>query len=248
MSGTNYTTSLRLGEPVPGNPAVRNVWGGILNADMTLIEAAITGLSSVALTGLTQSLTTANGAADQARNQIIKFTGTPGGTCTVTVPSVPKLGLFANATSDSSSVVLTTGAGTTITLPADGFWYWTYCDGTNVIGVPIATRDRVVAPEFEIDDNFYIVISAGDPIIAFDATDFLTYDRALNKLAMLIGGAAQFAVEVDRVSSLVQFNISAVPPATSTSPGSAGDITWDVNYFYVCTGPNNWARTPLSSF
>jgi hypothetical protein len=132
MSGTNYTPSLRLAEPVPGNPTVRNVWGGLLNTDMTLIEAAVTGTANVALTGATATLTTANGAADQARNQLIRLTGTPGVTCTVTMPSVAKLGWFVNACSDGSDVILTTGSGTTVTVAADSTYSYIRCDGTNV--------------------------------------------------------------------------------------------------------------------
>jgi hypothetical protein len=35
---------------------------------------------------------------------------------------------------------------------------------------------------------------------------------------------------------------------TGTSTGTAGDIAWDANYIYVCTGSNVWKRTALSSF
>lgn len=37
------------------------------------------------------------------------------------------------------------------------------------------------------------------------------------------------------------------PPATSTSAGTAGQIAYDANYFYICTATNTWARTTLAT-
>ena len=45
-------------------------------------------------------------------------------------------------------------------------------------------------------------------------------------------------------SSVVNSN----PPATSSSPGVTGTLTWDSNYIYVAVAPNTWKRVGLSSF
>lgn len=37
-------------------------------------------------------------------------------------------------------------------------------------------------------------------------------------------------------------------PATSTSPGQAGQIAWDGSYIYVCVAANTWRRAALSSW
>lgn len=130
---TAYTTSLRLAEPTPGDPLVKNAWGTIENTNWTLIEAAVTGVTAVNIAALTAyTLTVGNGAADQSRSQVISFTGALAANCTVTIPNVPKCGYALNATTGGRSVILTTGSGTTATLPADSFWYFYYCDGTNV--------------------------------------------------------------------------------------------------------------------
>jgi hypothetical protein len=34
-------------------------------------------------------------------------------------------------------------------------------------------------------------------------------------------------------------------PATPSSVGTVGEITWDSEWMYVCTGPNQWRRMPL---
>ena len=37
-------------------------------------------------------------------------------------------------------------------------------------------------------------------------------------------------------------------PATSTSTGSEGQISWDANYIYVCTATNTWKRAALATW
>ncbi len=37
-------------------------------------------------------------------------------------------------------------------------------------------------------------------------------------------------------------------PASSSSPGSTGDIAFDANFLYVCVQSDSWRRTALSTF
>lgn len=37
-------------------------------------------------------------------------------------------------------------------------------------------------------------------------------------------------------------------PATSTASGTAGQLAYDGDYFYVCTATNTWGRFPLSEW
>jgi hypothetical protein len=127
-----------------GDPTVKNQWGVLVNTDMALIEAAITGLSSVALAGAsTYTLTASNGATDQSRPFALLFSGANSGGTTVTIPSVARFG-FAKNTS-AYPVILTTGSGTTLTLPASMTSYVFYqCDGTNVTVPFTALRGKQV--------------------------------------------------------------------------------------------------------
>lgn len=38
------------------------------------------------------------------------------------------------------------------------------------------------------------------------------------------------------------------PPISSTSTGSVGQISWDVNYIYICTNTNTWKRVALTTW
>lgn len=37
-------------------------------------------------------------------------------------------------------------------------------------------------------------------------------------------------------------------PASSTSPGTQGEIRWDANYIYICTADNTWKRVALATW
>jgi hypothetical protein len=41
---------------------------------------------------------------------------------------------------------------------------------------------------------------------------------------------------------------SPTVPLAATSPGLAGQISWDVNYIYICVSTNTWKRTPISTW
>lgn len=38
------------------------------------------------------------------------------------------------------------------------------------------------------------------------------------------------------------------PPATSTSPGVAGQVAYDGSYFYICVATNTWVRTAINDW
>ena len=138
---TTYTTSFRLWEGQPLDPAIANAWGGPLNENMVLLEAPLGGSGSPAginINGLTTySLTTANGAADQARALTQSYTGALTSACTVTMPNVPKVGYAQNSTTGGQNVILTAGAGTTLTIPPDGRWYFYWTDGNTNVSQPL---------------------------------------------------------------------------------------------------------------
>lgn len=119
-----------------------NIWGGILNTDLTLIETAITGISTVSLAGLsTYSLTVNQGTPDQRRSLIYNFTGAPSANCLVTIPQKQRIGWAIEATTGGHTVTMTTGGGGTNLLLNKGFWNLWYCDGINITTVPVHFGD-----------------------------------------------------------------------------------------------------------
>jgi hypothetical protein len=130
---TTYTQALRLAQPAIGDPTTYNVWGGLLNTDMALIEAAITGLLTLDLStvGGAVTLTSNNGAADQARNFAIVFINATE-QVTVTLPPTPKVYALGNA--GGYPIILTAGGGTNYTLNPDGLWHSILVNASNNVG------------------------------------------------------------------------------------------------------------------
>jgi hypothetical protein len=109
-------------------------WGDTTNTNLgTLIEEAIAGLAEVSMTSDTDyTLTTNNGATDEARQMILRVSSTVSLTATrnVIIPAKEKLYVVHNATSGSQSILVKTSSGTGITI-ANGKRSIIYCDANN---------------------------------------------------------------------------------------------------------------------
>lgn len=122
---STYSTSLRLNYQAPGDNL--NSWGTFLNTGVfQLLEDANSKPVTFTLSG-TKTLTSVNGATDEARCAWLNVTGGTGGT--VTVPSVNKT--YGVRNGSSGDVIVTTGAGTSATIHA-GEQGMVLCDGSNV--------------------------------------------------------------------------------------------------------------------
>ena len=125
---STYSTSLRIQLIGTGDQA--GTWGTTTNTNLgTLIEQAITGVQSIALSGATYTLSNLNGVLDESRNAVLNFTGTLSANCTVTAPAVEKVYIIANNTTGGYNVIMSSG-GTTVSV-TPGNTSLVYCDGTN---------------------------------------------------------------------------------------------------------------------
>jgi microcystin-dependent protein len=134
---STYSTSLRLELIGAGEQAAN--WNNTTNYNLgTLLEQAIAGVQSVAVSGASYTLTTGSGVADEARNAVLVLTGTLAANCNVIVPTADKTYTFRNATTGGFSVVVKTAAGLGVTI-ANGFTQQVYCDATDVVlaSVPV---------------------------------------------------------------------------------------------------------------
>lgn len=192
------TQTIRLTQPTVGGDS--GAWGGLLNGDMAYIDAATNGILGVALTSVSLTLEAAGDSGDQARWAWINFTGTPGGTCTVTLPACQKIGVVTNST--VSNVVLTTGSGGTLTItPGQTLNY--YCDGTNVgllpwgspgtYGVIGVTGTTTLTA---LETGSMIELSGGAYTVTLPTpvgnagVNFLLYNTAANNAAVTISSPA----------------------------------------------------------
>lgn len=128
---STYTPSLRLTLPATGE--LSGIWGGTVNTGVTtLTDAAIAGYISIVMTDANYTLTSVNGATDQARYMMVNMTGTLTATRNVICPAASKVYIFKNSTSGGFAITLKTPSGTGISIP-NGKAMLLMCDGTNVI-------------------------------------------------------------------------------------------------------------------
>lgn len=146
---STYSLRFRFDYQAPGDNL--NTWGTKLNtAVFQLIEDALAKRVAFSLSG-SKTLTTANGAEDEARCAFLDVTSGSGGT--ITIPSVEKLYVVRNAA--SGDVTVTTG-GATVAVLKPGEIGWVVCDGATVrrvqssdfggaritsVGAPVASTD-----------------------------------------------------------------------------------------------------------
>ena len=150
-----FTSTLRLQQPTVGADAA--TWGGYLNTDLVLIDNAINGVAAINIAGLaTYSLTVANGAVDQARNLAYNFTGALSANCTVTLPANVKYGWATNTTTGGHAVILTTGAGNSLTLPTSAYNVFFSCDGTNVFAPSVGFGYTNILNDLAVQGNLNV--------------------------------------------------------------------------------------------
>lgn len=237
---SSYTASARYTLQAAGENL--NTWGLILNSGVfQLVDDNINGRTTFTLSG-SKTLTTANGATDEARRAILDVTGGSGGT--ITIPSVSKLYMVRNAS--TGDVVLTTGAGRTATVVA-GVIAQVVCDATNVdlavsfknVPTPVANTDAVnkaysdaqLAAAKTYTDNTAFTANAGIlPGQSGNAGKFLTTNGSvaswgsvdLTRKWIIRDSSTSSALAVDK-SYGVNSTVNPIPlylPTTSPADGS----------------------------
>jgi len=189
------STSASLKLTVQATGENSGTWGQITNTNLLILEQAIGGFQSVAITtGAT--LTFSNGALSNGKNQVLKLTGTIAGAVNVVIPdSIEKTFVVENATSGAHAVTFKTSSGTGVTwVAADKGTKMIYSDGTNVVDTEFTDLSSDYSPQLSadldtnsqniiIDNNHFIADENGNEQIVFQTTG-----SAVNEV--LIGNAA----------------------------------------------------------
>lgn len=129
---SSYSTLLRLELMADGEK--NNTWGPIANTQWQLNEEAIAGMETIAVTGGSKTLTATNGASDESRPAILKFTGTLTSNQTIVVPSTSKHWIVWNTTSGGYTLTVKTSGGSGVEIPINAKTF-VFCDGTDVLEV-----------------------------------------------------------------------------------------------------------------
>jgi hypothetical protein len=124
---STYSTTLRL--ELIGNGEQAGTWGTTTNTNLgSLIEQAITGVQTITMGDATYTLTSFDGAVDEARNAVLVLGGTVTTPQNLIAPSVEKTYIVKNGTGSNVTVKTSGGNGVTFVNNQVGI---VYCDGTN---------------------------------------------------------------------------------------------------------------------
>jgi microcystin-dependent protein len=116
---STFDPLLRLELQATGENAT--TWGAKTNNNLDLLAEAISGAVNLNVAGSGDfTLTTANGAEDQARYATLVLTGTLTGNRNLIIPSSPKNYNIINQTSGAFTITVKQAAGTGFALPATG--------------------------------------------------------------------------------------------------------------------------------
>ena len=112
-----------------------NTWGAQTNDNWNRMEDSTDGYISVALSSTTHTATfttqPTSYASEEGRKRVINYTGSPGGTCTVTLPNIEKVFVVRNNT--DQSLIFTAGTGAQTVTLASGFDAQIYVDGSDEV-------------------------------------------------------------------------------------------------------------------
>jgi hypothetical protein len=128
---STYSPSLKLTLMGDGDQA--GLWGQTTNTNLgTLLEQAITGVTSITMSDANYTLTSFNGVSDEARNAVLVVTGTNNAVRDLIPPVVEKLYTVVNNTTGGYAIRVIGASGTGVNIP-NGATCLVYCDGTNFV-------------------------------------------------------------------------------------------------------------------
>ena len=185
------STSASLKLTVQATGENSGTWGQITNTNLLILEQAIGGFQSVAITS-GATLTFSNGAISNGKNAVLKLTGTIGGAVNVTIPdSIEKTFIVDNASTGAYTVTFKTTSGTGVTwAAADKGTKMVYSDGTNVVDTAFTDLSSDYSPQLSavLDTNGNDIVIDNSGAIEDDSNNeyvkFTKLASAVNELTV----------------------------------------------------------------
>jgi hypothetical protein len=252
-----------LGIELPADGEKDGIWGDITNENMNILDRAINGVLSLALSGTSSTLTTPDGSLGDGQYKLLVLTGSPSGTHTITIAPNDSQKIYFVRNTTAQSVVFTQGSGGNVTI-ATGDSGIIYANGAGAGAVVANITDHFAMSSVKITGGSITGIT---PLAVADggtgAPDAPTALTSLGAQATITGGATTITTSnltasralasdgsgkvaastvtatelgyVSGVTSAIQTQINTKAP--STTPTLVGTIT-------LTGGTQNWTITP----
>ena len=144
MSVTSFSNLLGFALPTTGD--LTGTWGDTVNTGITaLVDSAVAGTATASVTSADWTLTTTQGATNEARAAILRPTGSPGVSRNIIAPSQSKAYVVVNQS--NAAVVVKSAATTGVSIAAGGtaLVAWNGTDFVNVSPTSSGTVTGVTA-------------------------------------------------------------------------------------------------------
>ena len=217
---STYSTDLKLELMATGENA--GTWGTKTNTNLELVQQAIAGFQAIDVASSDVTLVMSNASISNARNMVLKFTGTLAGNRTVNLPDgIEKFYILQDATTHgANSLTFKTVSGTGFTLD-EGKMHGGFSDGTNVYEVALNTLGGTIGT-LQIDDDAITNAKIADNAI-------LTANISNNQISsakIIDANITEAKIENNAVTAAKlqrKFTISTSSP----SGGSDGDVWFE---------------------
>ena len=148
---SSYSSDLKLELQATGENA--STWGDKTNNNLNLLQQAIAGYQAIDVASADVTLAMTNASVSNARNMILKFTGTLAGNRQVLVPdSIEKFYILQDSTTHGSfTLTFKTVSGSGFNL-IQGKISAAFSDGTNITAVNLNTLSGTIGTS-QIADN-----------------------------------------------------------------------------------------------
>jgi hypothetical protein len=227
MAVTNFSPLLGLALPTTGD--LSGTWGTVVNDAITgLLDSAVAGTTTLSVdTDVT--LSTTNGAANQARNAVILWTASNGATTrNITAPAHSKAYIVINA-GTGSIVIRGSGptTGVTVTAGNKALVAWNGSDFVKITGGPINLASSDVTGVLPVANGGTALSSVGSN----------------GQVLTVSGGVPSWQSPSVSIGPLV-YNTDSVAANTTVSSGqnafSVGPITVQSGYSVTVSSGQRW--------
>ena len=226
---SSYSTDLKLELMVTGENS--GTWGDKTNTNLNLVQQAIAGFESIDVASADVTLAMTDGAISNARNAVLKLTGTLAGTRVVNVPDgIEKTYIVQDSTTRSgNTLTFKTVSGTGVTIVA-GKTHVIYVDGTNAVDV-FFLKDIVedtspqLGGDLDTNDN-NIIIDDNHHILDENSNEQLTFQTTASAVnnTQLTNAATGNAPEIAAIGGDTNVDLNINPKGIGRVTLGAGAI------------------------
>ena len=149
---SSFSTDLKLELMVTGENS--GTWGDKTNSNLNLVQQAVAGFESIAITSTNTTLVMTDATISNARNAVIEFTGTITANATVFVASgIEKTYTIKNSTTGAFTLALNqVGGSSVIWGTTDKKIKGVYLDGTNANTIDLSTLGGQISTSTALAD------------------------------------------------------------------------------------------------